>query len=217
MIPAARLALRFARAVARALLRLARNLLFALGTLVIAWGLGLLWFVADIPRAAPAADDRRTDAIVVLTGGSDRVATGLALLSQGKARTLFVSGVHDGVDVPTLTAAARLSADQPDCCIVLGYAAADTEGNALETAAWMRSRGYTSLRLVTANYHMRRSLVEFARVLPGIEILPHPVAPRSVVLGDWWRRPGTLSLVANEYNKYLVALLRAAVSPRNDE
>jgi hypothetical protein len=38
--------------------------------------------------------------------------------------------------------------------------------------------------------------------------VPHPVAPNAVRLVDWWRWPGTLALIVNEYNKYLVALAR---------
>ena len=81
-------------------------------------------------------------------------------------------------------------------------------GNAAETAAWMRSRHYSSLRLVTSNYHMRRSLLEFSIALPEADVVPHPVAPNAVRLADWWRWPGTLALIVNEYNKYLFALAR---------
>ena len=35
-----------------------------------------------------------TDAIVVLTGGAERVETGFRLLADGLAPRLFVSGVH---------------------------------------------------------------------------------------------------------------------------
>src|SRR3546814_4570320 len=64
-----------------------------------------------------------------------------------------------------------------ECCVDLGFEAADTAGNALETAGWLNAHGYKSIRLVTANYHMPRSLVEFSRRLPGITIVPPPVLP----------------------------------------
>ena len=44
--------------------------------------------------------------------------------------------------------------------------------------------------------------------LPEADVVPHPVAPNAVRLADWWRWPGTLALIANEYNKYLFALAR---------
>ncbi len=171
------------------------------------WLGGLFVFAAEIPRTAQASTEK-TDVIVVLTGGSLRLEQGLALLEQGFAQKLFVSGVHRGVDVQQLLKLSRQSPRALDCCIVLGYSADHTAGNASETAEWMREQGYRSLRLVTASYHMPRSLAEFHRAMPVETIVPHPVFPATVKLDDWWRWPGTADLIAGEYNKYLVAMLR---------
>ena len=190
--------------------RVARVLLppaILLGLALLAWLGGLIWFAQTIPREEGWAD-RATDAIVVLTGGSDRISTGVQLLSEGLGRTLFVSGVHQGVELREMLRASKLEPSTLECCIVLGYEAGDTVGNAAETAAWIRSRHYSSLRLVTSNYHMRRSLLEFSIALPEADVVPHPVAPNAVRLADWWRWPGTLALIVNEYNKYLFALAR---------
>ena len=139
-----------------------------LGLALVCWLGGLVWFAQTIPREDGWAD-RATDAIVVLTGGSERISTGVQLLSRGLGRTLFVSGVHQGVDLRDMLRAARLEPSTLECCIVLGYEAGDTVGNAAETAAWMRSRSYESLRLVTSNYHMRRSLLEFGMAMPQVD------------------------------------------------
>ena len=81
-----------------------------------------------------------------------------------------------------------------------------------ETAAWIRSEGYTSLRLVTASYHMPRSLYEFRRLLPPeVAIVPHPVFPASFFLNDWWRWHGSARLAVSEYHKYLVARFADAI------
>jgi uncharacterized SAM-binding protein YcdF (DUF218 family) len=90
----------------------------------------------------------------------------------------------------------------------LGHAAESTLGNAEETQTWMSIENYHSLRLVTANYHMPRSLLIFHSSMPDAFIIPHPIAPESVKLQAWWRRPGTASLLVTEYNKYLIAVLR---------
>ena len=77
--------------------------------------------------------------------------------------------------------ASKLEPSTLECCIVLGYEATRRSvGNAAETAARMRSRHYSSLRLVTSNYHMRRSLLEFSIALPEADVVPHPVAPNAV-------------------------------------
>ncbi|MBY0512110.1 MAG: YdcF family protein, partial [Rhodospirillaceae bacterium] len=86
--------------------------------------------------------------------------------------------------------------------VTVGTAANNTPGNALETAAWARTMNVHSIRLVTAAYHMRRSLLEFHAAMPGIAIVPHAVFPRNVK-SDWWRWPGTASLFAREYTKFL--------------
>lgn len=186
--------------------------------LVVLWCIGLIAFVARIPGPEDVAD-QPTDAVVVLTGGVGRLESGLALLQAGKAQELFISGVHADVDVATLFASLPAGspplpdADTIACCIRLGYAAADTRGNAEETARWVRAAKFKTLRLVTADYHMPRSLLEFHRAMPEIAILPYPVFPEQVRREGWWRWPGTTSLLIREYNKYLVALARGIALP----
>lgn len=173
----------------------------------LSWLGGLFWFVAQVPREGPLSR-AHTDAIVVLTGGSERLETGLRLLSEGYANKLFISGVARGVDVAQLLRVARRRPGDLVCCIAVGYTADNTAGNARETAAWMHAHGYTSLRLVTASYHMPRSLVEFRRAMPNITIIPNPVFPPLFKRDDWWLWPGSAALLASEFSKYLVACLR---------
>ncbi|MBK3735676.1 uncharacterized SAM-binding protein YcdF (DUF218 family) [Azospirillum brasilense] len=176
------------------------------------WLGGLFWFAASIPRTPPqpgsAEATRNTDAIVVLTGGSGRLSTGLELLADGRAHRLFVSGVYEGLEVQELLKRSRQFPGEMECCITLGYSADSTIGNAYETADWLRAQGYGSMRLVTANYHMMRSLLEFRMVIPEVEVVPHPVASPNVHLNDWWLWPGTANLLMTEYNKYIVTRLR---------
>ena len=186
------------------LLRWAGIVVLVLGIL---WLAGLWRFAAGLPREI-ADPDRATDAIVVLTGGSLRVEGGLKLLAEGKAKKLFISGVYRGVDVTELLRVSRQSPDAVSCCVVLGHAADNTAGNAQETAQWMAGEGFHSLRLVTSSYHMPRSMLEFARAMPQTEIVPYPVFPEALRETPWWRsRTGAL-LIASEYTKYLVALVR---------
>ena len=176
------------------------------------YGLGFLWFTTLLPTAGPT-DERPTDAIVVLTGGSDRLSVALDLLSADKGRKLFVSGVYRGVDVRQLLDLSQHSPEDLSCCVVLGYEADNTRGNAIETAAWMAEQGYRSLRLVTATYHMPRSLLEFRHTMSDTEIVPHPVFTESFKRDDWWRWPGSSALLITEYTKYLVALVRSLFDP----
>ena len=52
--------------------------------------LGYALFVVLLPRPA---DDRQTDAIVVLTGGPKRIERGLDLMERGRAKRMLISGV----------------------------------------------------------------------------------------------------------------------------
>ena len=175
------------------------------------WLGGLAWFATAIPSEI-ADPDSETDAIVVLTGGSLRVQSGLTLLAAGKAKKLFVSGVYHGTDVAALLRAQRQSPDPVSCCIVLGHEADNTLGNALETAQWMHQEGYRSLRLVTASYHMPRSLLEFSRAMPDTHIIPNPVFPERAKPESWRTRAGAAAFALAEYHKYLLALVRALVA-----
>jgi uncharacterized SAM-binding protein YcdF (DUF218 family) len=180
--------------------------------LAVAWLAGLVAFVSLIPTAADVAEGK-TDAIVVLTGGSERLGEGLRLLAAGRADKLFVSGVGKDVDLASLLQGLPAGATLPDaatraCCVALGHGADNTLGNARETAAWMAGQGFHSLSLVTADYHMPRSLIEFRRAMPDIRIYGHPVFPPQVMRSGWWRWPGTTGLLIGEYDKLLLALAR---------
>jgi uncharacterized SAM-binding protein YcdF (DUF218 family) len=175
--------------------------------LVIAcWGAGLFAFAGNIPVRGSESTEN-TDAIVVLTGGSGRLQAGLDLLREEKAERMFVSGVYRGVDVTQLLAVLKQRPDEVENRISIGNAV-DTIENALETRNWVRTQNYTSLRLVTAAYHMPRSLLEFQAAMPDIRIVPHPVFPEHVKQEYWWAWPGTMALMVTEFNKYLVASFR---------
>jgi uncharacterized SAM-binding protein YcdF (DUF218 family) len=175
------------------------------------WLAGLIWFATPPPGESRTAS---TDAIVVLTGGSLRIESGIALLREGKGHKLFVSGVNQQVDLDDLLGASGHPPEWALCCIVLGHQAGNTFGNAQETAQWIRGQSFRSLRLVTAWYHMPRSLLEFERAMPEIDIVAHPVFPDQVKHEHWWAWRGTAALLVNEYVKYLGALARPLIERR---
>ena len=175
-------------------------------TAAVLWVAGLFQFASLVPKQV-LDSSTPTNAIVVLTGGSRRLGEGLELLSQGLAEKLFVSGVYRGVDVRELLQIVRRNPRELETRIGIGNAT-NTAENALETMVWMRTREYRSLRLVTAAYHMPRSLLEFRHAMPAVTLVPHPVFPENVKQDRWWVWPGTGSLMASEYNKFLFAWSR---------
>jgi uncharacterized SAM-binding protein YcdF (DUF218 family) len=188
-----------------------RSFLLTAGFLSTLWLLGLEVFVAHIANLHEPETESElssTDAIIALTGGSERVPAALALLEAGKGKKLFISGVHPGLTLDRLLGNQAVPKDLRGCCIVLGHAAESTMGNADETMRWMQNENYHSMRLVTANYHIPRSLMVFRTAMPQIEIIPHPVTPDGLQLRGWWMHPHTTNLLVTEYNKYLAAFVR---------
>ena len=187
--------------------------LAALVTLALAFG--FVVFVARLDRFE-SGPGRRADAVVVLTGGAERIAEGVRLLREGSGRRLLISGVNERttrVDV----AARGAPADQEaffSCCVDLGYRARNTIGNALEARRWALAQGFRSLVVVTSSYHMPRTLAEFAHAMPELSITPYPVITERVDPDHWWLDPATLRLLASEYVKYLVASVRIRVEAR---
>lgn len=181
--------------------------LFSITVIIaVAWSVGLVGFATSIPKQVADAETR-TDAIVVLTGGSGRLDEGLRLLSANLGEKLFISGVYRGIDVQTLLRVSQRVPEQVASRIGIGDAL-DTAGNAAETESWMRENDFRSLRLVTASYHMPRSLLEFRAAMPGITVIPHPIFPGHVKQRRWWAWPGTATLIVGEYNKLLLAWFR---------
>lgn len=190
----------------RRILRRFVHLLLLVGLLAGIWFAGLVWFARSLPTQV-TAPERNTDAIVVLTGGSLRLGEGLAQLRAGRSGRLFVSGVPSGVDLGQLLQSIGDTAQSTPCCITLGHIAANTPENAHESAVWARQEGVRSIRLVTAAYHMPRALIQFRAAAPGIELVPHPVFPATVMQDAWWRFPGTADLLIGEYHKFMLAWL----------
>lgn len=170
------------------------------GILVIgAWALGFILFAATILISRPTSLDQTTDAIVVLTGGSNRVEEGLGLFATGRAAHLFISGVHKDVSKQEIKNLWHGENTFPPCCMTLGYQATSTEQNAAETFEWMQKQNYNSIRLVTSNYHMPRALLELHHALPDIDLYPHPIIQpdmRAFSMAFW-------HLVFSEYHKSL--------------
>jgi len=140
-----------------------------LALLLVAWLIGFLWFAIALPQPAGA---ETTDAIVVPTGSGGRIPRGLALLRQGAARQMLVTGVDRDVRPNEFALEYDASARLMECCVTLGFTALDTRGNARETAAWVAENRVRSIRLVTADWHMRRAASELEGTLPsGVTVL----------------------------------------------
>lgn len=166
---------------------------------IIVWLGGFIFFAWNALAMKPGQAGVKTDAIVVLTGGEDRIETGLQLYAQGAAPYLFISGVHQDVTSVKMMRSNKNYQLLASCCVTLGREATSTIENATETKAWLNKMHFTSIRLVTANYHMERALMEFDHAVPGVAIIPHPVM-QSNLRHDHFKM---LDLLLSEYHKCL--------------
>jgi uncharacterized SAM-binding protein YcdF (DUF218 family) len=122
------------------------------------------WLVATaVLFVWPDEDERRADAVVVLSGvRKARLAKGLELVRKGVAPTLVIS---DG-RASGWTQANRLcdggAAFSVVCFRPRPYS---THGEATDVARLARARGWRSIVVVTSRYHVTRAKLLFRRCL----------------------------------------------------
>ncbi len=182
--------------------------------LLAVWVGGFIYYAETLPRTV-SRDGSVADGIASLTGGPNRLSVALQLLEDGKGKRLLISGVHPKVGTQTLQTVLGLpdklsegERDWLECCIDLGRAALDTTGNAAEIAKWARSYDYTTVHVVTAAFHLPRSLVEIQHAAPELVLIPHPVFSDNFKIHQWWRYRRSINFLVLEFNKYVVSLFR---------
>ena len=183
--------------------------LAALLIVMMVWTVGLLAFTSRVARSTPAAEPPVADGVVVLTGASNiRLAAATKLLEAGKGKRLLISGVNREATRGDLLDVTKAVPPLYECCVDLGYRAANTIGNASESAEWARAKGYDSLIIVTADYHMPRAMLELRASMPEVRLHPYPVVTESLDAHRWWRRGPSARRMIVEYCKYLAILGR---------
>ena len=172
---------------------------------------GFFLFAAFATR--PVDLERVTaDGIVVLTGGGRRIEAAGKLLEEGRGQRLLISGVNRIATRRDLLRLTGLSEHTYACCVDIDHEAADTMGNARETRDWLKKHNYRSVIVVTASYHMPRSLIELVRTSPGIRFHAYPVTPKAFGRSPWWLEPIKIRTLMAEYLKFLPAAGRFVVA-----
>ncbi len=179
--------------------------LFILSAMMFAGG--FLVYTSEYQRVAKPSFDR-ADAIVVLTGGPDRIAEGARLLASQRANHLLISGVNEQTDeddlvriVPTLEAFMA-------CCVTVDRSAMNTRDNAIQTLSWSQQKKINSIILVTAHAHLPRALFEFG-ILDSSQLAISPWrvgGPEKPE--DWWHDMITIRSMLVEYTKLVGSVLR---------
>lgn len=154
----------------------------------------------------------KTDAIIVLTGGRNRISEAGKLLQNNMAKKMFITGVNKNITLKAIEKINSLNINS-NSNIFIGKKALDTKGNAIEATEWILKNNINSIRLVTSNYHMPRSLQEFKALNPKLTIISHPVYSEKVS-NKWWKKWHTSKLIAAEYNKFLYVYIRNIIQAK---
>jgi uncharacterized SAM-binding protein YcdF (DUF218 family) len=165
---------------------------------------GFLRFADSVTTLKPPPEPH-ADAIVVLTGGYQRIDQAVELLQKGAGKRLLISGVHPTTTRAQIRKMTQATPELFDCCVDIGYDALDTIGNAEEATNWIHTRGYKSVLVVTNNYHMPRSLAELAYVDPETKFIAYPVVNTDLKNSNWFTDPNAMRVMLAEYGKVLFA------------
>jgi uncharacterized SAM-binding protein YcdF (DUF218 family) len=122
-----------------------------------------------VPTAGPA------DAVIVLSGGAGRIAEGYRAWSSGAGRDFCILGAGRGVKPDRLLPQeVSLPQEALSRIHVEGWSE-NTLENAFSAKALAERRGYSSMILVTSDYHVPRAYLAFRRVLPpeiSLSVIP---------------------------------------------
>jgi uncharacterized SAM-binding protein YcdF (DUF218 family) len=116
------------------------------------------------------------------------------MLGEGRAERMLIAGADPSVRKEDLVRRLGGKRSLFACCVDLGSESVDTRSNAEEAKRWLERRKYTSVRLVTSDWHMRRARYEFR----------HTLGPNYRILSDAVRTEPGLMTLFGEYNKYLL-------------
>ncbi|WP_370340534.1 YdcF family protein [Shinella oryzae] len=193
---------------------LVRAILAVILLVAILGSAGFLYF-AETVAGLETPDDPKADAIVVLTGGYQRIDHAIDLLKKGAGGRLLISGANPSTSGNQLRKLTQSSSTLFECCVDMGYDAIDTVGNANEAARWITDHQFRRVLVVTNNYHMPRSLLELKASDPQTEFIAYPVVNTDLKNGNWLRQPGVLKAMLSEYLKYSLAQIRAFAGARS--
>ncbi|QCL91169.1 YdcF family protein [Agrobacterium sp. LC34] len=165
---------------------------------------GFLWFADSVASMRPP-EGTKGDAIIVLTGGYQRIEQAVGLLRDGVGKRLLISGVNPATTRSQIRKMTQGSSDMFSCCVDMGYKAIDTIGNANEAASWIRDHNYSSIVVVTNNYHMHRSLHELRSASPQTQFIAYPVISADLARTNWFVEPDVVRTMLYEYLKFVAA------------
>ena len=138
----------------------------------------------------PASPARPADAIFVLTGGEGRIQEGFRAWSAGAARELYILGAGRTVPATQIVPeGSRIPAEDLSRVHVEGWSV-NTLENAFSAKTAVEEGKYSTVILVTSDYHIPRAYLAFLNVLPkDVSLSAIRVGPETGSGASWrWVR-----------------------------
>jgi uncharacterized SAM-binding protein YcdF (DUF218 family) len=143
------------------------------------------------------------DAIIVLTGGENRIIDGLKLQKKYHIKKLFISGVDDNSSLTEILNSLNSEEEFSRTNIELGYSAKSTLGNRKEAEEWAKKNKIRTIILVTSNYHIPRSYLLFKTSKVIESIILYPSFGNKFKTENLFKDKYSSSLIISEFIKYL--------------
>lgn len=152
------------------------------------WGISQAKFTYDVLSYKPSSE--AAEAVVVFTGGPERLNKAKELYEKTSSEKMFITSVGNGYK------------KVEDENVIIDTSATTTKENAEETAKFARKHRIKKVKLVTAAYHMPRSIKELERAAPDVVIVPHAVYPPNFRKETWYKTSKSLKFLFLENLKY---------------
>ncbi|MBL4589047.1 MAG: YdcF family protein [Alphaproteobacteria bacterium] len=142
---------------------------------------------------------KNVQAVIILTGGENRIKEGVRLLKSEKSLQIFISGVGENITIKNIFPETHKDLK---CCVNLGHKALDTMGNAEESYKWLADqKDIRSFYLVTSSYHIPRAYQIFKNHKSASKYTIHKYPVKMERLSpdkrEFW------NLMFEEYNKLI--------------
>lgn len=167
-----------------------------LAGLVAVYAAGFAFFLTLLPAHTDEnVDVSSTDALVIFTGGSKRIASALDLVQNGYRKPVLISGVNPKVSREHLLQGLDLKKRMQ---VDVDYISLSTWDNAVATREWAVNNKVSNIGLITSYYHVPRSLIYLEKSGFQGDITLMPVFPEEM----------PIAFLLREYHKYVFARVR---------
>ena len=186
---------------------LSHLILYCLALAFSVWLIGFAIFCV-YAFSLQSESNKPKDAVVVLTGGSNRIGTAIDVFKKHHAKYMLISGVNKKVTKEKLLNGLSETEQEK---ITLGYEAENTVGNAQEINNWIQDKDVSSILLITSFYHMPRSIFEIGRKNPALKIAPWPVFPTEFDQSVEWIKTRYAWQLLLEYHKFIFVQFKSLI------